>query len=268
MAYDPTTGEWKDEETSVEKRMGGLLSSSSPYMKQAETAGKQAANRRGLLNSTMAVTAIEDSRIRSALPIAQQDASQANQREMQGRDIQAGEMTQKRGLTSNEALTREGYGLQRELQGGDIASRERMQERDIASTEATQGREIVSREKIATMDQDTQRWLAQFDANTRERLQTLDNDTRVLMQELDIDSQQRIANMNIATENRTQAARLAASFELGYQSLIESLMNNPDIPAEARQTFMNHANRMRENNLRLVEQMYDIDLEWEEEEAA
>jgi hypothetical protein len=219
MPYDPASGQWTDEDTNVETRMNNLLSKDNEYMQQARTEGLNQSNRRGLLNSTMGVTAVEDSRIRAALPIASQDASQAHSREQLGRQLQSTDVTQRRGLASDEALTREGYGLQRELQAGDIASRERMQ--------------------------------------------GVDNTVRQNMQALDLEFQDRIARLEVGAEQRGRAGALAASFEQGYNSMLETIMNNPDIPADARQTYMDHAARIRESNVALIEQLYGIDLQWE-----
>lgn len=58
----------------VENRMNNMLAHGSAYRDQAETAAKQSSAKRGLLNSSMAATAGYDAAIRSALPIAQQDA--------------------------------------------------------------------------------------------------------------------------------------------------------------------------------------------------
>ena len=262
MAYNPATGQWEDEDTGVATRLTGLLSSDNPYMKQAETIGKQAANRRGLLNSSIAVTGIEDARIRAALPIASQDAGQAHEREIQGRNLQSGDIQQTRGIasqelmqgrdiTSREALTREGFAHDTELQGADIANRERMQQAGFGHETGLQTADIANRQ-----------WLAQFDAATQERLQTLDAQTRQLMQGIELEQQQRIANMNVASGERTSAASVAASLEQSYAQMIASITNNESIPAAERQALLTHASRMRDSNLALVEQFYAIDLDW------
>lgn len=73
--YDPTNWDVNSQQT-VEGRMRGILEDpNSPLMQQAKTRAAQEANGRGLLNTTMAMTAGEDAMIRAALPIAQQDAS-------------------------------------------------------------------------------------------------------------------------------------------------------------------------------------------------
>ena len=63
-----------DPKATVAGQMDGLLSKNNPYMKAADTIGKQRGNQLGTLNSSMTVGAIENERIKAALPIAQQDA--------------------------------------------------------------------------------------------------------------------------------------------------------------------------------------------------
>lgn len=63
------------EKDTVQGQLGSMLDSDSPLMKQAATMGKQQANQRGLLNSSMGVGAAQNAMIRNAMPIAQQDAA-------------------------------------------------------------------------------------------------------------------------------------------------------------------------------------------------
>lgn len=72
--YTDVQGQVNDEST-VEGRLNGLLSQDSNYIKRARTGAAQTANRRGMLNSSMAAGAGEGAAIDRALPIAQQDAA-------------------------------------------------------------------------------------------------------------------------------------------------------------------------------------------------
>lgn len=72
-AYAPTRTVDFGNET-VQGQIKGLISEKSPFIQQAETGAKQEANARGLINSTMAVTAGQDAAYRAALPIANADA--------------------------------------------------------------------------------------------------------------------------------------------------------------------------------------------------
>lgn len=77
-AYTPGAG------ATVEGRMRGLLSSESPYIRGARQRAREEANRRGLLNSSIAAGAGERAAIESALPIAQQDAAASHEAGMTG----------------------------------------------------------------------------------------------------------------------------------------------------------------------------------------
>lgn len=63
-----------DADSTVEGRLSGLLSQNNPYIERARTEAARTANRRGMLNSSMAAGAAEGAAIDRALPIAQQDA--------------------------------------------------------------------------------------------------------------------------------------------------------------------------------------------------
>ena len=62
-------------EATVESRMDSLLSKNSDYMQRATSRADQLANRRGMLNSSMAIGSAHGAAIDAALPIAQQDAA-------------------------------------------------------------------------------------------------------------------------------------------------------------------------------------------------
>lgn len=71
--YEAVTGE-VDPESTVEGRLSGLLSQTSDYMQRNRQQGAKAANRVGMLNTSMGVGAAQGAAIDAALPIAQQDA--------------------------------------------------------------------------------------------------------------------------------------------------------------------------------------------------
>lgn len=257
----------------VAGQMGDLLSESSPYIQQARGRSTQQAAARGLQNSSIAAQAGEQAAISAALPIASQDASTHDVRERdrlaaennligmrEGGDItsrlqseaaQQQLTAQQRQIAQQQWLAQFDAQTQTALQSVDLATRERMQAAGFTQEQALQAAQVAS-----------QQWLAQFDASTRERLQGLDNDVRLTLQQLDIDAQERVANLNVNSASRSDASRMAASFELAYSTMLQTIMNNPDIPAAERQSYMDHANAMRDSNIALVEQMFNVDLEW------
>lgn len=64
-----------DAKSTVGGQIADITTSGSPLMQQAEAAGLRQANKRGLLNSSMAVQAGQSALYSAALPIAQQDAN-------------------------------------------------------------------------------------------------------------------------------------------------------------------------------------------------
>ena len=83
------TASLREEET-VEGRAAGIMNRQSPLMKMAETYGLQTANKRGLLDSSLAAQSAQGEIIKAAVPIAQADAGalqQQRQAILQG-DIQ------------------------------------------------------------------------------------------------------------------------------------------------------------------------------------
>jgi hypothetical protein len=137
---------------SVEKRVTGMLTANSDYLKAAQTQSKQIANQRGMLNSSMAATAGTDAAIKSVLPIAQQEA--------------------------------------------DLASK----------------------------------------AN--------------------------VAQANIASNDREKAMAAAVQMADTYEQSFRQIATDENMPADARNTYMQHISRLRDNNMALIEQMYGITLNW------
>lgn len=73
---------------SVVDKVNEITAADSPMMKMAETAGKQAANQRGLLNSSHAAGAMRDAVLSYAMPLASQEASQAATKNINARNFE------------------------------------------------------------------------------------------------------------------------------------------------------------------------------------
>ena len=176
---------------------------------------------------------------------------------------QAGQaQLQQREIANQQWMASFSADAQAKLQGVDIASREAMQKAGFTQEQALQAVDVAARQQAQQVEVQNQQWLAQFDAGTRTKLQGLDADVRQSMQQLDLASQQRIADMNVATSERSDAARMATAMETTYATMLETIANNPDIPADTRQTYIDNANQMRDSNLALIEQLFGVDLQW------
>lgn len=65
-------------EQTVQGQLKNIMDPNNPIIMQAMTEGKQAANANGLLNSSIAIGAAQDSAYKAAIPIAEQDAGTYN----------------------------------------------------------------------------------------------------------------------------------------------------------------------------------------------
>jgi hypothetical protein len=116
---------------STEQRVSDILSAESPLMKRAASQGQMLANRRGLLNSSVAAEAAQAAMIDAAVPIASADATMDNQRFLQQQDI----------------------ANQRTMQQADIASRnwQSQLDADTRTRIANMQVDTADRDKIGTM---------------------------------------------------------------------------------------------------------------------
>ena len=112
MAWN-ADGSWKPEQDDVASRVNALTSQDSPLIQQARSSGMATANRRGLINSSIAAGAGEAAALGAAVPIASQDASQ----------------------THNKNLEYMGEQNQRQLTAAQLASNERTNAASIASAD-------------------------------------------------------------------------------------------------------------------------------------
>lgn len=74
FGYDPAMGKVDAATDTVQGQLAAILEKDNPYITRARASAAQAANSRGLINSTMGAQAGEAAAIDAALPIASQDA--------------------------------------------------------------------------------------------------------------------------------------------------------------------------------------------------
>ena len=180
----------------INKYLADYMGSNSPVMQQARTSGRQEANSRGLLNSTMGIQAAEDAAYKVALPAASQMAGQGFQRGLQ---------------ESSQAF-------QRETQLSDQDFR----------------REALALEQA-------------FNRET---------------QAIDLDFKDRLADKNIAAFDREKAASLAAAYQNSYAQMFSAIAQNANLPSKVRESYLAQIGNMRDSNMALVEQFYEVELDW------
>lgn len=140
---------------SVSDRLANILDRDSPLMQRARTRGYQAANQRGLLNSSLGVQAGEQAMIETALPIAQQEAQQAAQtnrdiRALLGQDLRLG-----RELTARERADRVRSRVDQQANLGSLMNAAERNYRDAVNN-ITSNEAIPASERQRYLDQAAQ----------------------------------------------------------------------------------------------------------------
>lgn len=153
--YTPTVGAF-DESKGVAGRTAALIAQDSPIMQQARTQAAQAANRRGLLSSSIAAGAGEAAVLDRAVPIANADANLFGQQRLANQNAinSAGQFNANLGAGQRNA----------EAQLGE----------NRRQFDATQGQnlamfkdELAQRQTLATLDADTRQKIAQLQATSQ-----------------------------------------------------------------------------------------------------
>jgi hypothetical protein len=285
-AYDPKKiiGSQTQVDDSVAAQVTKLASQDSALNKMARTEGLKAANRRGLLNSSMAVGAAQDAVLQNVLPIAQQEANQAFQKNMQARGFeytmagqehqqtwQSAENVAARGWQTAENIAQRGFiATQADL---DRTLQQTMQANQLSHEQAQLVKQIASTEGIAAAQMALQKELQEADIQFRMKEGQLDRASAERMQAADIafqkaegaatrNLQAQIAQWNLKSADRASAAQMVTNMQSLYNDRINQIMANTKLSSSARQQQLTQARNQLNSQMSLVEQTYNVDLHY------
>lgn len=269
---------------SVANNVAKLTSEDSKLNQMARTEGLKAANRRGLLNSSMAVGESTDAVLKNALPIAAQDAQTAANKnaaarafeygmagQVQQQQFQSGEAIAERGWQTAENIAQRGFlGTQAEL---DRTLQSTLQANQIQSAEAMQIKQIASTEGIEAANRALQKVLQENDIKFRMQEGNLDRAAAVAAQQADIafrtqqgaldrQVQQQIAQWNLSASDRQAASSMVATNSANYQNAVANINANTNMSKSARANALTAARNAYNTQMSLTEQMYNVDLSW------
>lgn len=198
---------------SVADNVAKITSQDSPLMQRAKTSGLQMANRRGLLNSSIAVGAAQNAVIDAATPIASQDASTAARAYEAGQDRALSEVQQDRSITSQEGMQQKSIDAADTQQTRDIEFRQGEAAKDRTLEESLQTQSFDLQERIARMNLDSndRNAAAQFLTN----METMYNDRYA----------QIMANTTLNATQRTQFLEAAVKLRDKELNFVEQLYN-------------------------------------------
>lgn len=255
---------------SVSGRLKDIVDENGPLMQQAARAGLNTANRRGLINSSIAAGAAQSEVIRQAAPLAQQEAAQASQRNLQTlgnqdqleqleRQIASTEGQQKLDLIAQkERLIMAGQQEQERLASaaGYDQQRAYLQAQIDSAMQTSGAQQAQQLTKLQGVIQSALQ--TQVDASTMQRLQaqfaqdfeTQQRANGFALQQIaaqgdealrntlaQADAAMRQLSMSIASNDRGKIAELSTQI-FGYQAQIRaSLLGNTEMKSSEREKY-------------------------------
>ena len=282
-----------DANSTVQGQLKNVLDSGSPLLDRAETKAKQGMNQRGLLNSTMAITAGQSALYDAAMPIAQQDANTfadagktnsqlntqvsvanagaSNDAAKFGADARNQASMQAAGFNQQTGLQREDLAAQARSQDKDLASRYDLAQLDVQSRAALQAADLANQQKMQAAQAELQKGLQatdlavkqsmqQFDASVQQAMQGTDTATKLQIATLQADSQKALAEIEARYKNELQGN---ASMAQSYQSMVDSftrVMLDPNLDASAKTAAIGNLTTLYNNTLKMQADVSDLQL--------
>lgn len=246
------SGMQKNDPTKVSTQLAEITKQGSPLMQQAKTDALKLANRRGLINSSMAVGASQDAALRTALPIASQDASSALQERLQAKEIASTEGMQSKQIASTEGMQLKDIASTQGIAEAERILRERLQDKTISAADQQQLRDIAFRAEQGGLDRALSETQQQRAITAQQSEASLD---RAL--------QERLANLNLNSNDRNAAATMLTNMSAAYNDQYAAIMANTNLSSEQRTQQLEAAKALRDVRLNFVEQLYAVDLIWD-----
>lgn len=277
---DPNTYENDD----VVKALNDITSQNSDYMQLARTSGLQTANKRGLLNTSIAAGASQAAAIAAAAPLAAQNASQAAQRNETRLGAYFTGQQQAADIASRDKMLQEQLASEEARLGRQLTSQEQMQQLDIANQKYLQTQALASTEKVAQMNIQAESDRLGRTLTAQEEAQIREITAQKALQTQQIQSNQTIANLQAATQtnlatldantriqleqmsNLTSEQTASLQYYLGqdqiYAQSVSNLYQNADMPAPTRDQAIQLFTALKDSNVNLPATLFGLDINW------
>lgn len=260
VGYDAATREIDPAKETVSGQLDSVLAKDSLLMQRARAGATQAANRRGLLNSSMAAGAGEAAAIDAALPIASADAniygtaSRDNQAYTnQARQFGAGESN----ITARQnaaAMNQAGQAkLGAELEKGLLGARTEAESR-LQGERAAQEASLIGTRAGAESTLQAER------AAQEKELTALRGQLETSLQELRGGQAESLANIEAGYRQLIQASASATSFYSDIVKMIAAVMADVNTSTEQKQTAVDKMSSMLQSGLTVIGGIADLDL--------
>ena len=225
-------------EQTVEGRINNILNSDSPIVQMARTRAKEAANERGLLNSSMAVEAGEAAAYGAAVPIATADAATAAK--AAGYNADQSNQFDVRNVDATNQASQFNAGAKNTLTGQKLASDTALEQSRISAD---------TQLKTANISAQTQRTIAELEAQTRTDLGYLDAQTKTNLAQLDSGTRTTLATIEANYKGLMQSNASASDLYRQVTQNITNISLSKDMDGPAKQTAVNNQIQLLQNGM-------------------
>lgn len=301
MGYDPNTAMWTPDNPdgsktgssaagAVSPSGGGLLkpngntssvignvnadlSAGGDYIHAAEAAGADYANSRGVLNSSIGAGASRKAAYDAVTPIATADAANVTQKDLSAQGFQQSTALQKQQGDIQSGLQASQIAGQKDITGMQTGSAERiaqlgaatqtaLNQMNIDAASKQQAAQIVAQLQMSGDQIQAQRDIAALNISDADKQQLNAIAANQTLAKIQQDTQLQVANMNVVSDQQDKAMAAATQYAAVYATEINAINGNTQIPADARATALANAKTMYDNNMKVVEQTYNVSLDW------
>lgn len=269
----------------------GIMGKDSRLMQRADAAGRQFANQRGLLNSTLAGQAATSAALDYVVPMASQMADQNFRRRLQTDDFsfrgeqagldrtfqgeqseaqrqwQTGESLAQRGWQTGESEAQRGWQSGESLAERDFKSGENLADRDFKGSQAEldrlheqslQDADRIFKASESALERDFKMTIADLEVSI-EREKILSQQT---ISAWELTSREAINAANIEQADRANANSMVTNAFRDYQTSIQSIMSNPNLKATERSSQIAAAKSLLTTQIRYTQDLYSATFDW------
>jgi hypothetical protein len=247
--YDPTKQVMSDG-SSVQNQIANITASGSKLNTLAEAEANKQVNRRGLLNSSVAVGAGQKAVLQSALPIAQQDASTNASADAANAQYANSASQFNAGAQNTASQTNANLGTQVSLANSGAANTAALQTSSQQATAALQtalariqadttlsaaDKQIKSQQLISQNQINSQQSISDKENQNKLQLQQIDSDTKKVLATLDSDSKTKLSQLEADNRQLLQTNISAANEYAQYVQALSSIQTNQNMDGTAKQ---------------------------------
>lgn len=245
----------------VQNQMQGLMNRGGAYMQNAARRGLETANRRGLLNSSIASGSAERSSLEAAMPIAQADAATYGRTQSENMDALNRGLMQERDILNQQTL--EG---QRQAGAGINAGLQAQLAREQMALDLQRQREnLAFQGEQSGLDRFQQQQMAQFGlgADMTRNQQMFGFDMNRMQTQMGLQDYYNSQQGMRDTQQQAYLAQFGAGLNAQnrfYTNFIDDFFTNPEVYADPaiRQSIFNFGNTIRPQFMSMLGGLYNF----------